>query len=82
MGKELLREKEWRAFMDEKYLEEDVKRLRADREKLLDTLQTLLNDTQTFLEPGSKMEDASEAITRLWKIIRESQAILNEMKSK
>jgi hypothetical protein len=40
--------------MSEENLEEDIKRLRADRKKPLDVLQTLLNDTQTFLEPGQE----------------------------
>lgn len=67
--------------MSEANLEEDIKRLRVDREKLLDILQTFLNDTQTFLEPGNEMENASEAMIRLRKLMQESQTILNEMKS-
>ena len=60
---------------------EDIKRLRADRKKLLDSFQTLLNGAHTFLEPGNKMENSSEAMVRLRKVILESQAILNDMKS-
>ena len=67
--------------MSEENLEKDIKRLRADRKKLIDTLQTLLNDAHTFLEPGNKMEDASEAMILLRKVMQESQAILNQMKS-
>ena len=67
--------------MSEENLQENIKRLRADRKKLLEILQTLLNDTQTFLEPGNKMENASEATTRLQKVVQESQAILNDLKS-
>ena len=67
--------------MSEENLEEDIKRLRADRKKLLDILQTLLNEAQTFVEPGNKMENASETMIWLQKVIQESQAILNEMKS-
>ena len=46
--------------MSEEKLEGDIKRLRTDRKKLLDILQTLLNDARTFLEPGNKMENASD----------------------
>ena len=67
--------------MSETNIDEDIKRLRADRKRLLGILQTWLNDTQTFLEPGNKMENASEAIIRLRKVMQESQTILNEMKS-
>ena len=66
--------------MSEEDLEEDIKQLRADRKKLLDILQTLLNGAQTFLEPGNKMENSSEAMVRLRKVILESQAILSEIR--
>jgi len=69
------------AYMSEENLEKDMKRLRADRKKLIDTLQTLLERGAYFPRTRNKMEDASEAMTRLRKVVLDSQAILNEMKS-
>jgi hypothetical protein len=40
----------------------------------------LLNDAQTFSEPGNTMENASKAMIRLWKVMQESHTILKEMK--
>ena len=37
-----------KVFMNDKNPEDDIERLRADRKRLLDTLQTLLTDAQTF----------------------------------
>jgi hypothetical protein len=67
--------------MSEANPEEAIKKLKADRKKLLDILQTLLDDTQTFFEPGNKMKNAAEASTKLKKAMQESQAVLNEMNS-
>jgi hypothetical protein len=58
--------------MSEENLERDIKRLRADKKKLLNILQTMLNDTQTLFEPGNKMENASEAMIRLRKVMQQS----------
>ena len=51
--------------MSEVNPEEAIKKLKADRKKLLDILQTLLSDTQTFFKPGNKMQNAAEASIKL-----------------
>jgi len=57
-----------------------IKKLTADREKLLDTLQILLRGAETFFEPGNKMASAPEATIELQKAMKKSQELLNEMK--